>query len=422
MDLDSQDLFSNYLRFFGIQVSMKIQTSNTGFIKDVAALSLDVYNDHSDGPVQGWFRLQDTNGETQSGYFGAVYVDSLTEATQAVIAHRGTNNLKDLIDDLDIWKGKVFPQMKDAGKFCDEVCHLLYKTFSKIVIGSDGIHRNEDIDDFESRFYKCHTGHSLGAILAEMSGMGDQVFTFENPGTKPILIDFIDTNISDPEKRNYVLEYILGFTKQNNMAIQSHVNMVNTCNEQIGNVYRCWNKPYKYNTATSTSILDPFVIPTTYLKSLYYVDTYTFQQHKMKDIVEYIVSDGELRPDVSPIGFNAGYQDYLDTSRHIGFWIKHFNDLYDSECPIAKLYDRDTFIAKGIDSVNETRKNAFMKSTRPTINIAKSIGKPHVSIPPIKHDPRIFGGSIHDDEWVQVSDSFDMPVQKFFLRRNCSVM
>ncbi|MFT5166188.1 MAG: hypothetical protein ACI8P3_001419, partial [Saprospiraceae bacterium] len=125
------------------------------------------------------------------GYYGQAYLDRNTK--EVIIAHRGTDSLidafsegkvgnqktgnkiwnlvKDLDDDYEIYAGKIpRQQFLEAQAFTKKVKQAYQKQFNaapKIV----------------------HTGHSLGAVLAELCAVTDncKAITFESPGTAPLL-------------------------------------------------------------------------------------------------------------------------------------------------------------------------------------------------------------------------------------------
>ena len=363
---------------------MPVPSFSPEFLKVMARIANDVYNDSTPQPIRGWHRYGATTEVTADGYYGAVYIDSLTDPQRIIIAHRGTNDIHDFIQDYDILRGKAFSQLKNAMDFSSKM-------------------ENEI-----SRKFNCrniyHTGHSLGAILAECAGLrSDGIITFENPGFKPIIQDYIP--IAQPglndEGKKYLFDQICNWLKEYSFIIQSHVNMVNTCNEQTGNVYRLIHKPYKYDTSGMTGLFEPFEIAARWYHSLYYIKTYSLEQHGMDDIVECILSDNMPVPDISPVGFQSGYMDFLDTQRNITFWTLHFQQVYAKDAIAQKTYTQDEFMAKGIAAVNDAKKQAanghsFLFNDLP------------LSIPRLNHDPRLWGKSLPARSAIGPGDDWEM--------------
>lgn len=129
--------------------------------------------------VQSWSVV--TIDDKETGYFGASFLDLRVRPeydiskgfrvnrSKIIFAHRGTNELKDLLDDFKISKQKIPSQFQSA-------CDLVEKTYN--YIGSI---------NFES----THVGHSLGAALSLMCGYkyGQKAIGFETPGIDGILYD-----------------------------------------------------------------------------------------------------------------------------------------------------------------------------------------------------------------------------------------
>ncbi|MEM6965110.1 MAG: hypothetical protein AAF573_10105 [Bacteroidota bacterium] len=166
---------------------------------------------------------------TWGGYFGRAYLNEKTQ--QIVIAHRGTDlDLKlnaissdhislalsdgkiwdllgDIDDDFEILNGKIPTQQLEAAEyFVGEV----QKEFEK---------------QYHSKPKIIHTGHSLGAILAELCAIkyNSKAVTFESPGSKPIAAQLPDNqslNLENPDITIYNAE----------------PNQINTLHEHLGKV------------------------------------------------------------------------------------------------------------------------------------------------------------------------------------------
>lgn len=123
----------------------------------------------------------------KGGYFGRAYIN--VKSNRIIIAHRGTDidlklknskridkNLKeflrDLDDNYDILNGNIPYQQFAAAKFFTEAVRLSYQQeYGK---------KNPKI---------IHTGHSLGAVLAELAAVEKKgrAVTFESPGSYPMV-------------------------------------------------------------------------------------------------------------------------------------------------------------------------------------------------------------------------------------------
>ena len=161
------------------------------------------------------------------GYFGRAYV--IEKNNQLVIAHRGTDidlynqdnlenffsmedgqfwkSLKDFDDDYDILAGNIpEQQFKSAREFVEHSIEAYQKQYGK----------TPEV---------IHTGHSLGAVLAELCAADDEnrAITFESPGTKPMI-----EQLTDRQEVNW---------KAINITIyNTEPNSINTLHEQSGKV------------------------------------------------------------------------------------------------------------------------------------------------------------------------------------------
>ena len=132
---------------------------------------------------------------SKGGYSGRAYLN--TQNHQIIIAHRGTDiayyfdeqqglgmtidnriweTIKDLDDNMDILKGKIPQQQLEAARFFTEKARETYK---------------EKYPGKEVRI--LHTGHSLGAVLAELMAVEGhtEAITFESPGSYPMVQELI---------------------------------------------------------------------------------------------------------------------------------------------------------------------------------------------------------------------------------------
>ena len=185
--------------------------------RDFALMSQIAYDYPNYRDIKGWrvFNATDATGVSdETGYFGVALINDACNIV--VVAHRGTepdinNIIPDSISDLYLALEMVPPQFVfSAIEFIDNSYSLAQEHFQ---LNSDNY-----------RIY--HTGHSLGAALAELSAVwtGDPAITFESPGTAPIV-----DNIS-----SILLDFVTHV-----VDIKTYVgppNIINTANEQIGDI------------------------------------------------------------------------------------------------------------------------------------------------------------------------------------------
>ena len=178
--------------------------------------------------------LMETIGNTlgQGGYFGRAYV--YPKRKELIIAHRGTdldreelkngksswkrtlntlmNTIKDIDDDYAVFKGEIPKQQFEAAENFTQQAIAKYTQQYK--------HEPKVI----------HTGHSLGAVLAELCAAkyNRQAITFESPGTKPII-----QKLMENKKVNW--------KKLNITSYNAEPNKINSVHEHVGKVVPLYN-------------------------------------------------------------------------------------------------------------------------------------------------------------------------------------
>jgi WXG100 family type VII secretion target len=171
--------------------------------RDYLVMSVAAYGDEPDLPDElrqkEWQKL-DISVESDEGYQANAYYNPKTG--EVVIAHRGTDNWEDTDDDAAIYFESVPDQFEDSRKFTQDVKDELAR---------------RGITDYEM----VHTGHSLGAVLADLNAAqdGTRAYTFENPGTAEIL-------------QTQGVKY----DPQKHVAYQGNPNPINQTNSQAGNI------------------------------------------------------------------------------------------------------------------------------------------------------------------------------------------
>lgn len=165
----------------------------------------------------------------RGGYFGRAYVNKKTN--HLIIAHRGTDLdlkinelaldqisidiedgkiwdiIKDMDDDYEIFQGKIPMQQFEAAQ------HFVQKA------------RESYQEKYKKEPIIIHTGHSLGAVLAELCAVKDntKAITFESPGSKPLASQLVGSQSFDLEKVDIV-------------TYNAEPNQINTLHEHLGKV------------------------------------------------------------------------------------------------------------------------------------------------------------------------------------------
>lgn len=184
----------------------------------------------------------------RGGYFGRAYIDQRSQ--QLVIAHRGTDIdwqaletadgnqeieigdqlwdiFKDLDDDYDIYSGKVpMQQLQAALKFV-QATSTAY------------------VEEFGHEPTIIHTGHSLGAVLAELCAISDgsQAVTFESPGTKPLADDLANYMRIEPQQADITI-------------YNAEPNSINTLHEQSGRVIQLYKGKKKKKDYSEDQLIE----------------------------------------------------------------------------------------------------------------------------------------------------------------------
>ena len=218
--------------------------------QEYAMMSKLAYEDLQEGAelreLPNWKVYEVRKGS--SGYYGVVFHNKKTQ--QLVLAHRGTNSLESLWEDV---KGIVLKQYNSPQKF------EAY-TFTKEIL------REAQRNNYNLNF----TGHSLGAFLAELSVfycykdfkyMQASAVAFDSPGGYEIL-SMLQPNIPANEIQLKFLDII---------NYVSEPNLVNTFGKQIGTV--CHIKPNLENYN-----------PESFFSSY----SYTKESHSIDRFVEYL--------------------------------------------------------------------------------------------------------------------------------------
>jgi hypothetical protein len=201
----------------------------------------------------GWKLLRTTNTDTvfssdndvklqlqKTGYFATAFINEKTK--QIIIAHRGTVIIENAT------KESVASIMQDLSILTEypPSCHFLAVQFS------------EQIQLEHKDYVIAHTGHSLGAVIAEICAyhFSAPAVTFESPGSHLILNRYREMYASQktlPEVNDWADEKLI--------TIVNHPNFVNTINKHAGKMIRIFSKDY--------SLADEQNLVTTFLNLIY---------------------------------------------------------------------------------------------------------------------------------------------------------
>ncbi len=287
--------------------------------EDLSRISLAIYtvDDTSDLPRDWhyWFTYKsDTSDPRQDslGFMGSFVYRLIDGKIKAwAIVFRGTvpTDIYDIIGAIEISFNKIPLQMVRASQYVKQEIDRI-KTW-----------HNKDVAESFEKVPVYITGHSLGAVIAsnifasmEKPGGRIQCITFDNPGSLEIARKYLQSQ-GQSEDLAYVIVNGLKSWVHN---IQADVNIINTWNEQWGDVYRIM----RYYTYGYSSPKPPTIIPQHI--NLYYVSIYSIDnQHNMGKI-DYSITTGDttIIKDSSPFGSfgGAGYYAYLDVGKRQEYW------------------------------------------------------------------------------------------------------
>jgi hypothetical protein len=304
-----------------------------------AELSNDIYNPGYFIPP-GW-NLLHFYEDGSTGYKGAFYTRNLlTTNAQILIVNRGTvPNISNIIGDIQIALGHVPLQINSLNKFIVDAVTKLTKIYKP-----DDKEENDHLDMMRY-LQTITTGHSMGAILADYIGLSaTQTITFENPGSKPIIQSALIRFGYSADMVSSALNRL----KSSCRAYQAGVNIINTCNEQVGRTFRVSPVDYEYKLNMAGLLLFP--PPPDYQANLTYTIDYLRDQHSIAKLAKYITTARATIEVLNPIGFQAGYIEYLNPAN------KNYWDGY-----LHKIWTSDSTLAAGIRLKYNNDENAFKK-------------------------------------------------------------
>ena len=301
---------------------------------ECAALALDVYRD-ADRPSlpTGWTLYLDyTPNKGDNGYFGACYINAhdIPEygkvLNSVVFAHRGTIlSVDDLIADITLAIGDIPDQYGNAKIFYDSTVAKLKNDFPLM----SGV----------IEYLITQIGHSLGAIIAEIMRVAtveshaflvpQKSVSFESPGSKPILKTMIQNGALPSNALDTANQYCY--------VVQTHFNVINTCNIQVSDIYTI-DIPFNLGVIDGPIT----IVPSEYYLNYYYLAGYSFSdQHKIKNIYNYLSNSENYATYYGewPSGFENGYAAYRNISSQFEYWCAYIKNCWDTHPEIQFAYN-----------------------------------------------------------------------------------
>ena len=311
---------------------------------EAAALSLHVYRDANEPPIpDGWSLLMDCPTEYQlDGYFGAVYsqcIDTEDPLYDIVIAHRGTCNFPDVIEDIEMFISQKVPAqfLASAVPFVLAAIKLLDQKYGR------------------AHYTVTFTGHSLGASIAEIctaywcnsEELSVMATTFESPGSKPLITQLIKQGVLSAGSLKYASVAVT--------TCNADVNAINSCLEHVASP----GSPAYVGYSYVSSIFSGYPIPPD--QSYFFFDFTCYDQHQMIKMYNYWKNSPDLKNQIKnnfldhssfawPIGISNAldyYMTYLPNrgsgpeGQHQEYWDIYIQKCWDESALIRMQYNND---------------------------------------------------------------------------------
>ena len=264
-----------------------IRDTKSQDLHDYAIMMVEAYKNNNHNAPAGWSAI--LTASNPNGYYAVAF----QKGNNIVIAHRGSDDLpySDFDDSiLNIGTGNPPEQFQNAIDFTNTIIN---------------IYPNTSI---------THTGQSLGAVLSELCVArffpNQSATTFDSPGSVEIIENLIDDGeitIPSGQTESTFIALLYNYNK----TYLAGVNIVNTANHHIGEIFRIY-PPYSY-----LGILDSYLL--SYL-------VYTKQQHSkelLKDQINpstnapYVVQEKDSWPE----GYINGHINYfINYDHNTHFW------------------------------------------------------------------------------------------------------
>lgn len=309
-------------KFMNLVVQTAISAS------DCAAFSLDVYFkvDDPKRPAMpaGWSVFAESK-DLASDYFGRCYIKHLASQPNkllVVFAHRG----KRFDEDKEFLSGfnkalRTIPEaFQDAKKFISE-------TEQALVADRDS-----------ATIYRLQTGHSLGAMIAEMMSVGATItptITFENPGSKSIMHKYLKQQNVNSDEINKIFFQL----KRTSVTYLADINFINTCHEQVGNSWQLLD--LSHHDVVEGKF--PQIPNADYKLNPHYF-SYSLCEHQMEKIYDYCKANGAVEYVQYPVGLWQGYSAYLNPARK-AYWDEYITMIWNAHDRIRETYQSIEYYA-----------------------------------------------------------------------------
>lgn len=243
--------------------------------------------------------------ERRRGYSSKTFftIDESETTLNVFIAHRGTDNLEGIVEDLEMWINYWIPEQYES-------CAVPYmkQTLADFQAYAQAVYPGYTIN------YQV-TGHSLGATLAQKTiqdpnfhGLFSWCVLFENPGLPPNQIPW---NVEE---------------------IANKIVLINTVPDAI-NTFLKTPSHFQYHLPINNQFYPRiFGVPLPFIPSLvYYGLAYSFGvAHPIAGIVKALSTTPLLPIEQWPYGLMNGFETYKDTTQNPGYWDGYIYELWNN--------------------------------------------------------------------------------------------
>lgn len=192
---------------------------------------VELNKEEKNGELIGYLAIKAVSA---GGYYGQAYINK--SSNQLIIAHRGTDNLINALSQGDVDGKKASSGVWEMLKDLDDDYDILLGKIPKAQFIEAQAFTKKAKRSYQKQFEQepevVHTGHSLGAVLAELCAIEDncQAITFESPGTAPLLKELATMSHGKFDYQNFDPR------KANITTYNARPNRINTLHQHVGKV------------------------------------------------------------------------------------------------------------------------------------------------------------------------------------------
>lgn len=240
--------FESYIKYEEKEKTFSNQLG--GFLKSINVDKVKELSEKEEkGNLVGYLALK---AVSIGGYHGQAYLNNKTG--ELVISHRGTENIMDALGDSESnnSKNNLMDLIRDLDNdyeiFSGQIPREQYleaRSFSRKV-------QQKYEADYGEAPKVIHTGHSLGAVLAELCALTEdcEAVTFESPGISPFLKELEELSAGSFDLESFQPG------KAKITIYNAEPNKVNTLHDHIGKVVYLYDEKKAIRAVPSDDLLE----------------------------------------------------------------------------------------------------------------------------------------------------------------------